>query len=111
VSHYKGGFRDFGHIPYFGNVEPEQCRLAVDGLRAMNAPQSAEILEAAMTVYGPGGGPRNDPKRRRYDELTEEQRSLLDSLDDRYRRCPENVRMLLKLYVVDHPEAFRQPAM
>ncbi len=108
VALYHADVNNGGHLQYLGNFSPLDYRLAIDGLKAMNAPARAAILQKALEVFGPSGPPEDRGRRRDivYDELTDAQNDLLRDLDQRYYDGKENVELLLALYAVDHKEAF-----
>jgi len=94
----------------FSNSSGDRYDLAIDGLRAMNAPERVEILEAARTVFGPEGPPQERGVRRSIVfNFSSQQKEFLSGLDDRYYASKENVEMRLSVYAVDHKEAFIRP--
>jgi len=77
------------------------------GLRAIGAPETAQIPEKAGRVFGPEGPPEDcDARNAVINAFTGEQ---VKSVDDLYCTFPggENIEMLLFLYVAEHRPEFR----
>ena len=104
---YDADVRNGGHLQYLGNFAPRDFHLAVYGLRAVQAPKRAAILEEGLQVFGRSAPPKS--RRRRHqilNGLTKRQRKVLSDLDQRYYEGRENVNKLLALYAVNHKKEF-----
>jgi hypothetical protein len=104
---YDADVRNGGHLQYLGNFSPREFRLAIDGLRAIRAPERAAVLEEALQVFGRASPPKSRSRRHQIlSSLTKQQRKFLSDLDQRYFGCQEDVDKLLALYAVEHKREF-----
>ncbi len=82
VQYFRREFELGGLEYYFYNTASDHAFETVDALRAMNAPETADILQQAFDVF-PQGRPSREVTKRQdvLDDLTTDQQELLTRLD------------------------------
>jgi HEAT repeat protein len=104
---YNGEVNNGGHSQFFVNSSGYYWKEALSGLRAIGAPERAQILEEAVRLFGVAGPAREDDTRHsQLAQFSPEQDKVLDDLDQRYYACTENVDVLLTLYATEHRDDF-----
>jgi hypothetical protein len=103
-----------GPWQYFGNSTADYHGMIVAGLRAIDAPRTAQTLEDAGKVFGPEGPPKDREARDEImDTFSDQQEESIDKLysqkniDNSRFPSGEDIEMLLFLYVVEHRAEFR----
>ncbi len=105
-----------GPWQYFGNSTADYHGMIVAGLRAIDAPRTAQTLEDAGKVFGPEGPPKDREARyEMMDTFSDQQEKNIDELyspekniDNSRFPSGEDIEMLLFLYVVEHRAEFRE---
>lgn len=97
---FNGGFRG-----YFGN-HAETTSFAPIALRAIDAHQSAAIVEQALALVPPSLPADVDARWEIMDSLPESAADQLGVLDDQFFAYPDNLTELLFAFVAAHPEVF-----
>lgn len=104
---YNGGFDQ-----YFLNSSADYYRYAIEGLQAMNAPNSLELLQRAKQVVFGFEEPDQDTGRRRMflRRAADASRSKrLDSLDSLFYDDPDSLGEKIEQYARDQGLITRQP--
>ncbi len=111
---YNAEVNNGGHLQYFYNSSSAHWKQAIEGLKAIGAPQRARILERAVAHFGQSGPSEDrDTRQKQLQRFSSQQEDALGDLDDEFYDCKENTYALLSLYVVKHKEHFlpgRAPA-
>lgn len=100
-----------GHTQYFVNSSGAQWKTVLRALTAVRAAEIEKILQEAVAVFGPDEPSVDDDTRhRQLASFSKRQNEALQSLDNRYYECRENLEGLLLLFAIEHKEHFSAPS-
>jgi hypothetical protein len=107
ASIYYYEIQNGGPWQYIGNSTADYHAQIVEGLRAIGAPKSAQILDELGRVFGPSGPPANRELRNdQADAFAAGQSVAVDRLYATFPSPGENLEMLLDLYAAVHAADF-----
>jgi hypothetical protein len=107
ASVYYYEIQNGGPWQYIGNATANYHAQIIDGLRAIGALGTAQVLEELGRVFGPSG-PSADRELRsdQADAFTDNEAATVDRLYTAFPGPGENIEMLLDLYAADHADEF-----
>ena len=98
---------DGGHAQFFVNSGGDRWRSTLNALKTVGAIERAAILKEACDLFGPDGPPEdNEARHHQLAHFTRRQDKQLETLDERYFQCQENINVLLMQYAIEHREHF-----
>ena len=104
---YDDEVRNGGHSQYFVNSSGDFWKSAIEGLKAIDAPERATILQGAIVLFGATGPSENrDARHRQLARFSRRRDESLHALDSRYYACKENVPALLAQFTIQHAQHF-----
>lgn len=99
---HSGGFEH-----YFSSWSGESAWDAENALIAIGAPKAADIVRRACAVFPNGEPPRDrDARQALLAALNESDRALLSELDAEFFKRPDDIDMLLHMYIRKHAPTF-----
>ena len=102
VMHNEVANGSFGQ--YFFNDYGAEAKLAIKGLDAIGAKQSAAIAREVVALFGPGGAPADRARRQKLLETIDG--GSIERLSDAWLKDPDRLQPLLARYAVAHKEHF-----
>ena len=111
VELYRDEVDNGGHEQYFYNDDSDLYETAIEGLRAIGAPEKAQILSNASSAFAPLGPARaNQARRLQMEGFGQLQEGIFRTADKRFyaseREAGKGVDVLLTLYALKHREDF-----
>jgi len=96
-----------GFSQYFFNSYSDHCRDALQGLRAIGAPQAADLLGGAMALFGPAG-PALDriARQQELSRIVDQDPERFNEFDNAYYKGAEAIYVQLMLYAAKHASHF-----
>jgi hypothetical protein len=111
VEIYRDEVNNGGHNQYFYNDDSDLYRIAIEGLRSMDAPSKAAILSDAASAFAPGQPPPTEAERRnQMEQFGPTQSGIFERADKRFYSSEnepgERLDVLLTLYALKHRSDF-----
>ena len=103
-----GEINNGGLAQYFVNSSGDMWQDALAGFKAMGFKERLSVLDEAIAKFG-GPGPSVDRSTRQeqLSKLYKRNESIFDSLDSRYYKSSEVVKVYISRFVLENHEAFR----